>query len=196
MKKQITTTNPYTSEVLKTYDYFTDEESSKILTLADQTYQSWKTESLSEKIRLLNNVAENLSLHKEKYSRLITTEMGKPITESFAEIDKCIYLCDFYIENAALLLSDELIETEAKESFISYDPLGCILGIMPWNYPFWQAFRFAIPTLTAGNTVVLKHASNVTGCALVIQEIFENSGYLKGCFTTLLTDHKTIKNKT
>ncbi len=193
MKKQITTTNPYLNKVIKTYNYYSDEAISKALYLADKTFQSWKTESLSKKTTLLKNVAENLSKNKEKYSRLMTTEMGKPITESFAEIDKCIYLCDFYIENAMLLLSDEIIETDAKESFISYDPLGCILGIMPWNFPFWQAFRFAIPTLTVGNTVVLKHASNVTGCALAIQEIFEGSGYPKGCFTTLLTDHDNIK---
>ncbi|MDD7887724.1 NAD-dependent succinate-semialdehyde dehydrogenase [Flavivirga sp. 57AJ16] len=193
MKTQITTKNPYTNKVLKTYDYFTDEDISKALNLANKTFQSWKTESLSNKTTLLKNVAENLSLNKEKYCRLITMEMGKPITESFAEIDKCIYLCDFYIENAARLLSDEIIETNAQESFISYDPLGCILGIMPWNFPFWQVLRFAVPTLTAGNTVILKHASNVTGCALAIQEIFESSGYPKGCFTTLLTGHDTIE---
>ncbi|MEW4924655.1 NAD-dependent succinate-semialdehyde dehydrogenase [Algibacter sp. 2305UL17-15] len=194
MKKQITTTNPYTNKTLETYGYFTDKAISKILTVADKTFQSWKTESLSKRTALLKNVAENLSSNKEEYSKLMTIEMGKPIIESIAEIEKCIYLCDFYAENASLLLSDEIIETDARESFISYDPLGCILGIMPWNFPFWQAFRFAIPTLTAGNTVVLKHASNVTGCALAIQDIFENSGYPKGCFTTLLTNHNTIEN--
>ena len=120
--------------------------------------------------------------------------MGKPITESTSEIEKCMYLCDFYAENASILLADDIIETDAKESFISYDPLGCILGIMPWNFPFWQAFRFAVPTLTAGNTVVLKHASNVTGCALTIEKIFEEAGYPKGCFSTLIANHDTIEN--
>lgn len=193
MKKHITTINPYNGNTLNTYEQHTETEISEILELADNTFQTWKRETLSKKTALLKNVAENISLNKEKYSKLITLEMGKPITESTAEIEKCIYLCDFYAENAALLLSDEVIETDAKESFISYDPLGCILGIMPWNFPFWQAFRFAIPTLTAGNTAILKHASNVTGSALAIQEIFENSGYPKGCFTTVLANHDTIE---
>ena len=112
--------------------------------------------------------------------------MGKPINESIAEINKCIFLCDFYVVNAEAFLADEIIETDANESFISYDPLGVILAIMPWNYPFWQVFRFAVPTLTSGNIALLKHASNVSGCALAIQEIFEEAGYPKGCFQTLL----------
>ncbi|WP_317191992.1 NAD-dependent succinate-semialdehyde dehydrogenase [Tamlana sp. s12] len=139
-------------------------------------------------------MADNLWEHRDQYAKLITTEMGKPIKESHSEIEKCILLCEFYAKNAEDLLADELIETEAQESFISYDPLGVILGVMPWNYPFWQAFRFALPTLTAGNTAILKHASNVTGCALVIQDIFEEAGYPKGCFTTVLANHDTIEN--
>lgn len=193
MKKQITTTNPYTGKTLSQYDVFTEEEVFKQLDIADDTFQIWKKENLSKKTALLKNVAEQLSLNIDAYSKLMTQEIGKPITQSCAEIEKCMYLCDFYAENASLLLSDELIETDAKESFISYDPLGCILGIMPWNFPFWQVFRFAVPTLTAGNTVVLKHASNVTGCALAIQDIFKNAGYPKGCFTTLLANHDTVE---
>ncbi|AUS04547.1 NAD-dependent succinate-semialdehyde dehydrogenase [Pseudotamlana carrageenivorans] len=194
MSKTVTTTNPYTNKKIKSYDYFSEQTIADILKQADDRFHQWKTVKLSKKARLLNKVADHLWEHRNKYAKLITTEMGKPITESQAEIEKCILLCAFYAKNAENLLADELIKTEAQESFISYDPLGVILGIMPWNYPFWQAFRFALPTLTAGNTAILKHASNVTGCALVIQDIFEEAGYPKGCFTTVLANHDTIEN--
>ncbi|WP_067150291.1 NAD-dependent succinate-semialdehyde dehydrogenase [Pseudotamlana agarivorans] len=194
MKKAITTTNPYTNDIIKSYDYFSEQTIADILEQAQERFHKWKTVKLSKKARLLNKVADNLWEHRDKYAKLITTEMGKPIKESHSEIEKCILLCEFYAKNAEDLLADELIETEAQESFVSYDPLGVILGVMPWNYPFWQAFRFALPTLTAGNTAILKHASNVTGCALVIQDIFEEAGYPKGCFTTVLANHDTIEN--
>jgi len=193
MKKNITTTNPYNGNKLKDYQFHTEKEISEILNQADHCFKTWKKETISNRTKLLHAVAKNLSSKKQEYSRLMTLEMGKPITESISEIEKCIALCDFYATNAASLLSDELIETDADESFISYDPLGCVLGIMPWNFPFWQAFRFAIPTLTSGNTVILKHASNVTGCALAIHDIFKNSGYPNGCFATVLANHNTIE---
>src|SRR5690606_24300377 len=108
--------------------------------------------------------------NKEKFATLMAQEMGKPLIQGIAEVEKCVWGCDFYAKNAVRFLSDDLIEAEAGESFISYDPLGCVLAIMPWNFPFWQVVRCAAPTLTAGNTVILKHASNVTGCALALQE--------------------------
>lgn len=189
----INTINPFTSEVLNSYNLNTAEEIEQILRKADNTFASWKQQPIAHRTELLNDLASHLEKNKNKYAELMTKEMGKPITESNAEIEKCIVLCDFYIKNADSLLSDELIETEAHESFISYDPLGTILGIMPWNYPFWQVLRFAIPTITAGNTAILKHASNVSGCALMLQELFESSGYPKGCFQTILTNHDSIK---
>lgn len=193
MKKQITTINPYTNKKLDSYNYFTEDELTESIELANETFNTWKKISIKKRTCLIKKVIENLSSNKERYSKLMSQEMGKPISESRSEIEKCMLLCDFYIKNSDLFLSDEIIETDASESFISYDPLGCILGVMPWNYPFWQVFRFAIPTLTAGNTVFLKHASNVTGCALAIQDVFESSGYPKGCFTTLLANHNTIE---
>lgn len=193
MTDKIKTTNPYNLKVIDTYTFQTSKELESIVSKSEITYKEWKQESISFRIEYLNNLADKLSNHIENYALLMTQEMGKPITESKAEIEKCIQLCDFYIKNAEQFLSDELIETEASESFISYDPLGTILGIMPWNYPFWQVLRFAIPTLTAGNTVLLKHASNVTGCALLLQEIFKSSGYPEGCFQTLITNHDTIE---
>lgn len=194
MKKQFTTINPYTNKVLKTYDYLTNEEIQDSMHRAEEAFESWKSEKITNRTTLLHRVSKNLDLNKEALSILISEEMAKPITESRSEIEKCILLCNFYSENAGHLLADELIETDAQESFISYDPLGVLLGIMPWNYPFWQVFRFAIPALTAGNVVFLKHASNVTGCALAIQDIFEGSGYPQGCFTTLVVNHDVIEN--
>ena len=188
----IKTINPYNSETIESYELHTPLELEEILKTADEAFMTWKNKPISHRTKLLNDLAHNLENNKDDYAKLMTTEMGKPITESKSEINKCILLCDFYIKNADSLLSDELIETEAEESFISYDPLGTILGIMPWNYPFWQVLRFAVPTITAGNTVLLKHASNVTGCALMLQKLFEASGYPKGCFQTLLANHESI----
>ncbi|WP_299334153.1 NAD-dependent succinate-semialdehyde dehydrogenase [uncultured Psychroserpens sp.] len=188
------TINPYSLKDIKTYKYHTKGEIKSILESAESCFNEWKLKDLNHRVNLLDNVADTLNENIEKYSKLITEEMGKPISESRAEIEKCIFLCDFYKTNATLLLSDEIIETDAQESFISYDPLGVILAIMPWNYPFWQVMRFAIPTLTAGNTALLKHASNVSGCALIIQEVFEQSGYPKGCFQTLLVEHENIED--
>ncbi|MCK8482058.1 NAD-dependent succinate-semialdehyde dehydrogenase [Psychroserpens algicola] len=190
----ITTQNPYTNKVIDTYQKFSDAKVKNVLKTAKQTFNTWKLESIDARAKLLDKVANTLHQNIEKYSLLITNEMGKPISESRAEIEKCMFLCDFYRENAEDLLADEIIKTEATESFISYDPLGTKLAVMPWNYPFWQVMRFAIPTLTAGNTALLKHASNVSGCALIIEDIFIKSGYPKGCFQTLLVDHNQIES--
>ena len=149
---------------------------------AHEAFQQWKEEPIKERTRLLQNLSHLLEKHMEYLSELMTQEMGKPITQSRAEIQKCIFLCDFYATNVEDFLADDIIETDASESFISYDPLGVILAVMPWNYPFWQVFRFAVPTLTAGNTALLKHASNVSGCALAIQKLFQDAGYPPACF--------------
>ncbi|MDG5492928.1 NAD-dependent succinate-semialdehyde dehydrogenase [Psychroserpens sp. SPM9] len=189
----IITLNPYTNEILDKYQTFSDTKVKNVIKAAEKTYSTWKLESVSDRAQLLDQVANTLYQNIERYSLLITNEMGKPISESRAEIEKCIFLCDFYKKNAEDLLADDIIKTDATESFISYDPLGTILAIMPWNYPFWQALRFAIPTLTAGNTALLKHASNVSGCALALQELFDNSGYPEACFQTLLVTHEQIE---
>ena len=193
MSTTIQTINPYTNKPIKTYKLFEASEIESALDTAEKTFLDWRKTDISKRIKLLKKVRNILQEEKDPLGRLMTEEMGKPISQSIAEIEKCAWLCDFYRKNAEDLLADELIKTEAKESFISYDPLGVILGIMPWNYPFWQVMRFAVPTLTAGNTVLLKHASNVTGCALAIQELFKKAGYPEGCFQTLLADHNQIE---
>lgn len=189
----ITTINPYTQEELKTYNLISDADLKQKLNLADKQFRSWKTTEIKDRSNLMSKVAELLIERKETYAKLMTEEMGKPITQGIAEIEKCAWVCDFYAKNAEDFLADQLIETDAEESFISYDPLGVILAIMPWNYPFWQVMRFAAPTLMAGNTALLKHASTTTQCALEIQKLFEDAGFPKGCFQTLLVSHDQIE---
>ena len=193
MSNSIKTVNPFNNQDIKEYKLHKPEELSEILDTSNKTFYKWKQTSIKERCRLLMNLAKILEDDKRDLATLMTLEMGKPITQSVSEIEKCITLCDFYATNADNFLADELIETEASESFISYDPLGTILAIMPWNYPFWQVMRFAIPTLTAGNTAILKHAANVTGCALAIEKLFEKAGYPKGCFTTILANHDAVE---
>ena len=194
MNNSIKTNNPFNNQSIKEYKLHSKEELKDILDTSNKTFYKWKKTAIKERCRLLMNLAQIIEDDKEDLAKLMTLEMGKPITQSISEIEKCITLCDFYATNAENFLADELIDTDASESFISYDPLGTILAIMPWNYPFWQVMRFAIPTLTAGNTAILKHAANVTGCALAIEKIFEKAGYPKGCFTTILANHDTVED--
>jgi len=193
MSKSFQTINPFDNKVIKEYQFYSSKKIDTILNSANDCFKKWRKTPISDRTKLLNNVAELLEANKKVFAETITLEMGKPIRESIAEIEKCVTLCDFYATNADDFLSDELIDTDAHESFVSYDPLGCIMGIMPWNYPFWQVMRFAIPTLTAGNTAILKHASNVTGCSLLIEELFEKAGYPKGCFQVVLANHDQIE---
>jgi len=190
----IKTYNPFNGNHLETYTLNSKSDLQEKLAFADTTFKTWKQVEITKRVELLQNLANEIFKNKSELSQLITKEMGKPILESEAEIEKCNFLIDFYIKNAVQFLQDDIIKTDAHESFISYDPLGCILAIMPWNYPFWQVFRFAIPTLTAGNVALLKHASNVTGCALAIEKLFKDAGFPEGCFQTLITDHDAIEN--
>jgi succinate-semialdehyde dehydrogenase/glutarate-semialdehyde dehydrogenase len=185
--------NPYTNTIIESYANHTKSDIDDMLKNAAHTFKEWRGTSIAYRTNPLKRVSSLLLDRKQHYAELMTAEMGKPITQSKAEIDKCIWACDFYVENAARFLADELIETDADESFVSYDALGTILAIMPWNYPFWQVIRFAAPNLTAGNTAVLKHASNTTGCALALEQLFLDAGYPKGCFRTILTDHEHIE---
>jgi len=189
----ITTRNPYTHKDLKQYKLHTAIETTQMVKGAITAFDSWKEAPVSYRVELLKKVSELLRNRNQEYADLMTQEMGKPISQGLAEIEKCAWACDFYAENAAQFLSDELIATDADESFISHDPIGTILAIMPWNFPFWQVVRFAAPTLTAGNTAILKHASNTTGCALALEQLFLDAGYPKNCFQTLLTDHEQLE---
>ena len=178
--------NPATEETLGSYRLHNEEQVDKALREASRAYDSWKTESFAKRATLMKKAGAYIRQNNYRFASLMTTEMGKPIAESEAEAEKCSWNCEYYAENAERFLRNEPRESNATESFIQYNPLGVLLAIMPWNYPFWQVFRFAAPALMAGNTVVLKHASNVPQCALAIEEIFKESGFPSGTFQTLL----------
>ena len=178
--------NPATGEVLKSFEEFTSQQVDQALAEADGAFREWRRKSFDERAVPMRKAAEVLRRHKEEYARLITLEMGKPIVEAEAEIEKCAWNCEFYAENAARFLADDHIQTNAKDSYVAYEPLGVVLAIMPWNFPFWQVVRFAAPALMAGNAAVLKHASNVPQCALAIEQTFREAGFPKGLFRTIL----------
>ena len=185
--------NPVNNQLIQSYDEMNSEESTKIISLVDDSFKSWKVTPFVHRSALMKNAAQVLRKNSEEYAVLMTIEMGKPIVQSRAEVEKCAWVCEYYAENAEKFLSDEIIKTEATKSFVSYQPLGVILAIMPWNFPFWQVFRFAAPNLMAGNAGVLKHASNVSGCALAIEDIFKQAGFPESIFRTLLVSSKNTK---
>ena len=191
--KDIQSKNPYNGTLLGTYKKDTLSTIELKLTKALDAETSWRNVSLEDRCNMLSKVVDLLLERKKEYGELISNEMGKPISQSIAEIEKCAWACEFYAMNSEDLLADELIVTDAHESFISNDPLGCILAIMPWNYPFWQVIRFAAPTLTAGNTALLKHAANVTGCSFAIEKLFLDAGYPEGCFQSITAGHEEIE---
>jgi acyl-CoA reductase-like NAD-dependent aldehyde dehydrogenase len=178
--------NPATEEVIETFEAYTTAQVNQALDQAHKAFLGWRETTFDERGTILHRVASYLRQHKVELARLATLEMGKPIIESEAEVEKCAWNCDFYAENAEKFLSDESVASSATESYVSYLPLGVILALMPWNYPYWQVFRFAAPALMAGNTVVLKHASNVSLTALKIERIFQECGLPEGAFRTVL----------
>jgi acyl-CoA reductase-like NAD-dependent aldehyde dehydrogenase len=178
--------NPTTEDVVQTFDEFSDSQVDSVLQSAHDAQRSWRETSFGERSSRLQTVARVLRAQKERLATMATSEMGKPIVEAEAEIEKCAWNCDFYAEHAVRFLADEHVETNASESYVAFEPLGVVLAIMPWNYPFWQVVRFAAPALMAGNGAILKHASNVPRCAMAIQELFETAGVPKGLFGTVL----------
>lgn len=179
-------TNPDTVETIATYDEHDGPTVDEMIERADDAFDSWCGRPIQEREELIANVADVLREDTEEYAQIMTDEMGKPIDQAVAEVEKCAWVCDYYAERAAEHLQDEQIGTvPGANTFVSYEPLGPVLAIMPWNYPFWQLFRFAAPHLTAGNVGLLKHAGNVQGCARVIEEIFSDAGYPDGVFTSL-----------
>lgn len=165
-----------------------------VLSQAQSVQIFWKNTSIANRLALLPRLNSILIENKLEYATCITTEMHKPISQAIAEVEKCALLCNYYYENAESFLATKTIKTEASESFVTYEPLGVILGVMPWNFPFWQVFRFAVPTIIAGNTVVVKHASNVPKSAELIQSIFEQAGFPKGCYQDLPIASKEVVN--
>ncbi len=182
----IATINPATGEVIKTFQPLTEAEIERKLQLAVKTFNAERKTSFAVRAQRMRKAAEILERDKEKFGHIMTLEMGKTYKSAVAEAVKCTSACRYYAENAERFLADELVETGAKKSFIRYLPLGPILAVMPWNFPFWQVFRFAVPALMAGNVGLLKHASNVPQCALAIESIFLEAGFPEGAFQSLL----------
>lgn len=189
----IKTINPATGKLLNEYAWMENPEIFSILDLAHNAFSYWKRETFQTRRQKILQVRQYLLDHQAQYAQLMTDEMGKIHRESIAEIQKCAWVCEYYAEHAEQFLSDEPILTEAKESFITYQPLGLVFSIMPWNFPFWQLFRFAIPAMMAGNGVILKHASNVSGCALAIETLFRAAGLPEHLFRTLLIQHPQVE---
>jgi len=181
--------NPVNHQVLKSFPTLNNDELDDKLSLSKSTFNSfWKDANIDYRIECILKVKENLQENTDKYAGLITLEMGKPVSQSIAEIEKCIFLCEYYAENAKSFLKDKIIKTSASKSYVTYQPLGAVFGIMPWNFPFWQVFRFAVPTFLAGNVILLKHAPNVPQCALAIEEIFDLSIGKRGVFQSLFIE--------
>lgn len=174
--------NPYSNEIIFEIEELSEIEIEIQLYQANKAYNKWRKISIEDRCSPLFNLARLLLQEKDSLAETITLEMGKPISQAIAEIEKCAWLCSYYASEAPSQLKEIRIKTDADLSFVRFDPLGVILGIMPWNYPFWQVFRFAVPTLTAGNGVVLKHASNVSKCGKLIADLFEKAGYPKDVF--------------
>ncbi|MPZ23653.1 MAG: aldehyde dehydrogenase family protein [Dehalococcoidia bacterium] len=178
--------NPATEEVEATLDEHSPEEVEQALADVWQAFEGWRKTSLGERSRLMQAAARHLRANKERYAGLMTAEMGKPIKQSEAEVEKCAWNCDFYAEHTGTFLGDRDTPSSATQSYVAFDPLGPVLAVMPWNFPFWQVFRFAVPAIMAGNSAVLKHASNVPRSALAIEEVFREAGFPDGIFRTLL----------
>lgn len=199
MAKTITSVNPYTGEIIGEYKELSKSKINKKLKFADKVFSEWRLTGFTYRKSLMENLAEELRTNTQEYANMITAEMGKPISQSLAEIKKCAWVCDYYAENAEKHLARKTIPTDAHDSYVAYEPLGIVLAVMPWNYPFWQVFRFAAPALMAGNVAVLKHASNVMGCAELIEKAIVKAGFPEGAFQTLILSSKkvehVIKNK-
>ncbi|HEX9049680.1 MAG TPA: NAD-dependent succinate-semialdehyde dehydrogenase [Anaeromyxobacter sp.] len=182
----MTSVNPANGEVLGRFEEISDAELEARLARAAQTFRAWRRRPFAERAGLMRAAADVLERRKDRWARLMTLEMGKTLKSAVAEAEKCALACRFYAENAERFLADEEVRSSATRSYVRHLPLGPVLAVMPWNFPFWQVFRFAAPGLMAGNVGLLKHASNVPQCALAIEEVFRQAGFPDGCFQTLL----------
>jgi succinate-semialdehyde dehydrogenase/glutarate-semialdehyde dehydrogenase len=190
----IASINPTTGETLKTFDALSAEQIEQKLQLAADTFQTYRQTRFHERSRMMLRAAEILETEKRALGKLMTLEMGKPIKAAIAEAEKCAWVCRYYADAAQQHLADQLVKTEAAKSYIRFQPLGPVLAVMPWNFPFWQVFRFAAPALMAGNVGLLKHASNVPQCALAIEDVFVRAGFPTGGFQTLLIGSDAVES--
>ena len=189
----IESVNPATGETLKLYEELTPQQTAAAVTQAHHAWKGWRKTTFAERATPMKKAAAILRERKEEFAKLMALEMGKPFKQGVAEVEKCALGCEYYADHAEAHLAPEPVKTEASKSYIAFEPLGVVLAVMPWNFPFWQVFRFAAPALMAGNAGVLKHASNVPGCALEIEKVFKDAGFPDGVFRTLLIGSKQVK---
>jgi succinate-semialdehyde dehydrogenase/glutarate-semialdehyde dehydrogenase len=189
----IATINPNDGKTIKTFESLDDDTIDAKLQLAADAFRSHRLTSLASRAAAMTRAADVLEADKNHFARLMTLEMGKPIKGAIAEVEKCAWVCRYYADNAERHLADIVVKTNASRSYVSFEPLGPVLAVMPWNFPFWQVFRFAAPALMAGNVGLLKHASNVPQCALAIEEIFSRGGFAPGVFQTLLIGSDAVE---
>ncbi|MEA2328365.1 MAG: succinate-semialdehyde dehydrogenase / glutarate-semialdehyde dehydrogenase, partial [Thermoanaerobaculia bacterium] len=189
----IASVNPATGETIRTFEALDDAAIDAALARSARAFTVNRSRGFQERASRMTRAAEILEERQKELGRLITTEMGKPVKAAVAEVVKCATNCRYYAEHAQSYLADEPVKTDAKETFIRYEPIGTILAVMPWNFPFWQVFRFAAPALMAGNVAVLKHASNVPQCALAIEEVFRDAGFTDFEFQTLLITSEQVE---
>ncbi len=183
--------NPASEEVMASFDLLSEREAGSEMKRCREAQLGWSALDVAERCRLLGKAAVVLKKGSKRYGQIISTEMGKPIAQAVSEVEKCAWACEYYSENAPRFLSDEEVKTEAGKSYVAFQPLGTILGIMPWNFPFWQVFRFAASTLAAGNSVAVKHSSNVPQCGVAIEEVFKEAGFPSHVYRNLLIDGAT-----
>ncbi len=186
--------NPWNGETLARYETLSAEAIKDRLAQSEQAFGRWSRSPIADRCQALNKLADALKHQREKLAGLITAEMGKPITESRAEVDKCILCCRYYAEQAEQMLQPKEISSPAKRSFVRIDPAGTVLGLMPWNYPFWQVFRYAVPNLALGNAVLLRHASGTGGCAQAMELLFEPEAFPPGIFQNLYVEHEAVES--
>jgi succinate-semialdehyde dehydrogenase/glutarate-semialdehyde dehydrogenase len=185
--------NPANDQTIAEYEPHSRGKTDQLIAGARTAFESWRHTPLKDRAAVLRNAADVLRANRQSYALLMTREMGKPVSQSLAEIDKCAGACLYYADKSVEFLAPDMVMTEAAESFVCYEPLGVVLAVMPWNFPFWQVFRFAAPGLMAGNAGLLKHASNVSGCALAIEDIFREAGLPDGLFSTLLIKSSEVE---
>src|SRR5262249_45953437 len=188
----IQSVNPTTGDVIETFRETSAQEIERVLASAHAAFLDWRKTPYAARARHMRQTAEMLKKRKADYARLMTLEMGKPIVQAEAEVDKCAWACEYFADHAAEMLAEQPHDTDASRSYVRFDPLGPVLAVMPWNFPFWQVFRFAAPALMAGNAAVLKHASNVPRCALAIEEVFRDAGFPRGLFASVLVGSSEV----
>ncbi len=193
MTKEIISVNPFSKEEIASYKYHSVQEVKRKIEAGHIAFKNWRSVSLEDRCELVRKLGSHLKTDKESLATLAVAEMGKPYSQAISEVEKCAWLCEHYADKAAEYLKSEVIKTDASESWVAYEPLGLILAVMPWNFPYWQVMRFAVPTLLAGNTGILKHASNVPGCSEALEELFTKAGFPEDVFSQVRISGSRVK---